>query len=234
MINSQTILKGKCPFLCSAEPTVNCKGILLCFPGSSAGEKSACNAGDPGSIPGSGRSPGEGIGYPLQCSWASLVAQLVKNPPAMQETWVSPGVGKMPWKGEWLPTPVFWPGWATFTLCFHSRETGTDAQLMMANVVIFILVGPIQSYCHVRSYLLLGTSIPSGWASGRHSWLVYLTSVNDVQAKRPWRLFLVDLQHLCKLAFSTHAIHTGPLCCATPLTFELMWAVFLGVALWTS
>ena len=43
---------------------------------------------DPGWIPGSGRSPGEGIGYPLQFSWASLVAQLVKNPPAMQETWV--------------------------------------------------------------------------------------------------------------------------------------------------
>ena len=39
-------------------------------------------------IPGSGRSPGEGIGYPLQYSWASLVAQLVKNPPAMWETWV--------------------------------------------------------------------------------------------------------------------------------------------------
>ena len=39
-------------------------------------------------IPGSGRSPGEGIGYPLQYSWASLVAQLVKNPPAMSKTWV--------------------------------------------------------------------------------------------------------------------------------------------------
>ena len=46
------------------------------------------NAGDLGSIPGSGRSTGEGLGYPLQCSWASLVAQLVKNPPAMLETWV--------------------------------------------------------------------------------------------------------------------------------------------------
>ena len=45
-------------------------------------------AGDTGSIPGSGRSTGEGIGYPLQYSWASLVAQLVKNPPAMWETWV--------------------------------------------------------------------------------------------------------------------------------------------------
>ena len=48
----------------------------------------ACNVGDPGLIPGSGRSPGEGIGYPLLYSWASLVAQLVKNPPAMRETWV--------------------------------------------------------------------------------------------------------------------------------------------------
>ena len=56
--------------------------------GSSAGEESACNAGDSGSIPGSGSSPGEGIGYPLQYSWASLVAQVVKNLPAMQETWV--------------------------------------------------------------------------------------------------------------------------------------------------
>ena len=47
-----------------------------------------CNVGDPGSIPGSGRSLGEGIGYTLQSSWASLVGQMVKNPPAMKETWV--------------------------------------------------------------------------------------------------------------------------------------------------
>ena len=49
----------------------------------SAGKESACNAGDPGLIPGLGRSPGEGIGYPLHYSWASFVAQLVKNLPAM-------------------------------------------------------------------------------------------------------------------------------------------------------
>ena len=61
---------------------------ILGFPDSSVGKESACNAGDPSSIPGSGRSAGEGIGYPLQYSWASLVAQLVKNPPAMQEIWV--------------------------------------------------------------------------------------------------------------------------------------------------
>ena len=58
------------------------------FPDSSAGKESACNAGDPSSVPGSERSAGEGIGYPLQYSWASLVAQLVKNIPAMQEHWV--------------------------------------------------------------------------------------------------------------------------------------------------
>ena len=60
------------------------------FSDSSIGKESACNAGDPGSIPGSGGSPGEGISYPLQCSWATLVAQLVKNLPAMRETWVLP------------------------------------------------------------------------------------------------------------------------------------------------
>ena len=53
---------------------------------SSVGEESACSAGDPGSIPGLGRSAGEGISYPLQYSQASLVAQLVKNLPAMRET----------------------------------------------------------------------------------------------------------------------------------------------------
>ena len=56
------------------------------FPDSSVGKESVCNAGDPDSIPGLGRSSGEGKGYPLLYSWASLVAQLVKNPPAMQET----------------------------------------------------------------------------------------------------------------------------------------------------
>ena len=54
---------------------------------SSAGKESACNAGDPNLIPRLGRSPGEGVGYPLQYSGASLVAQLVKNPPAMLEIW---------------------------------------------------------------------------------------------------------------------------------------------------
>ena len=62
------------------------------FPDSLVGKESACNAGDPVSILGSGRSAGGGIRYPLQYSWASLVAQLVKNLPAMRETWV-PSLG---------------------------------------------------------------------------------------------------------------------------------------------
>ena len=55
---------------------------------SSVGKEFTCNAGDPGSIPGSGKSTGEGLGYLLQYTWASFVAQLVKNLPAMRETWV--------------------------------------------------------------------------------------------------------------------------------------------------
>ena len=58
------------------------------FPHSSVGKESTCNAGGPGVILELGRSPGEGIGYPLQYSWASLMAQMVKNPLAVQETWV--------------------------------------------------------------------------------------------------------------------------------------------------
>ena len=59
-----------------------------CFPSSSARKESTCNIGDTNSIPVLGGSAGEGIGYPLQYSWASLVAQLVKNLPAMRETWI--------------------------------------------------------------------------------------------------------------------------------------------------
>ena len=72
--------------------------------------ESACNSEDPGSIPGSGRSAREGMGYPLQYSWASLVAQLIKNPPAVWRPGFNPWIGKIPWRRERLPTPVFWPG----------------------------------------------------------------------------------------------------------------------------
>ena len=80
------------------------------FPDSSTGKESTCNAGDPSSIPRLGRSAGEGIGYPLQYSLASLVAQLVKNLPAMWDTWVRTLGWEDPLEEGRLPSPVFWPG----------------------------------------------------------------------------------------------------------------------------
>ena len=72
-----------------------------------------------------GTSPGEGIGYPLQCSWASFVAQLLKNPPVMQETWV-PSLGwEIPWTGERLPTPVSKLAkcdWVNFSFSLHFQN----------------------------------------------------------------------------------------------------------------
>ena len=81
-----------------------------CFLDSSVGKESACNAADPSSISGSGRPAGEGIGYPLQYSWASMVAQLVKNPPAMWETWVQSMGWEDPLEKGKATHSSFWPG----------------------------------------------------------------------------------------------------------------------------
>ena len=89
---------------------------LLGFPESSVGKESTCNAGDPSSIPGSGRSAGAGIGCPPQYSWASLVAQLVKNLPAMRGTWVrSLGRGDSLGKGKATHSRVL--AWRIHGLC---------------------------------------------------------------------------------------------------------------------
>ena len=72
----------------SLDLSVIFKSVRASLVASSVSKESTCNAGDPSSIPGSGRSTGEGIGDPVQYSWASLVAQLVKNLTAMWETWV--------------------------------------------------------------------------------------------------------------------------------------------------
>ena len=77
------------------------------FSDSSVGKESACNTGDPGSIPGSGRSSGEGIGYPLQCSGTSLVAQLVKNRLQCRRPGFDPWVRKIPWRGKVYPFQYF-------------------------------------------------------------------------------------------------------------------------------
>ena len=80
------------------------------LPDGSAGRESACNAGDPSWIPGLGSSPREGTGYPLQYSWASLGAQMVKNPPAMPETWVRSLGWEDPLEEGMAAHSVFLPG----------------------------------------------------------------------------------------------------------------------------
>ena len=113
------------------EPLSSCPSVTKKkgFPSDSDGKEPTCNAGDPGSIPGSGISPEEANGYQLQYSClenpmdrgaqksgnlsalilASLIVQTVKNLPAMQETWICPWVGKIPWRREEQPSPVLLP-----------------------------------------------------------------------------------------------------------------------------
>ena len=94
-------VKSLCSSLQWNYPWPSC---LRGFPGSSAGKESACNAGDPDWIPGLGKSTGERIGYPLQNSWTSLVAQLIKNPLAMGEDLYSiPGLGRAPGERKGYP-----------------------------------------------------------------------------------------------------------------------------------
>ena len=125
--------------------------MSLGFPHSSVGKESSCDARDPGSIPGSGRSTGEGISYPLHDSWASLVAQLVKNPSAMWETWV----GSLGWedllkKGKATHSSILaWRiprtksmgsqrvghNWATFTFTFfHTCPWASQVVLLVKNL----------------------------------------------------------------------------------------------------
>ena len=124
----------------------------LGFPDSSVGKESTCNAEDPGSIPGSGRSPGEGIGYPLQYSWASLVAQLVKNLPAMLETWVrSLGLEDPLEKGKAIHSSIL--AWRIPILFMGSQRVGY--------YWVTFTFTPL-SDCHMQ---------PSGqWRAGTH-WL---------------------------------------------------------------
>ena len=109
--------------------------MTSCFLDGSVGQESSCNEGNPSSIPGSGRSTGEGIGYPLQYSWASLVTQLVKNLPAMWETGFDPWVGKIPLeKGK--ATPVFWPReFHRLYSPWSHKESGTTERLSLMTSV---------------------------------------------------------------------------------------------------
>ena len=105
------------------------------FPDGSGGKESACNTGDPGSIPGSGRFAGEGIGYPLQYSWASLVAQLVKNPPARRETWV--------WSLGWEdPLEKGKATYSSILACTVHGVAKSKMQLSLTHSLIFVAYKP--------------------------------------------------------------------------------------------
>ena len=121
------------------------------FPDSSVGKESACNAGDSGSIPESGRSPGGGIGYSLQYSRASLVTQLIKNPCAMWKPGFDPWVGKSPWRRDRLPTPVFWP--REFHGLWNSIRSQRDrTERLLVSLSLFFII------CQWTSRLLLCSS----------------------------------------------------------------------------
>ena len=129
------------------------------FPDSSVGKESTCNAGDPGSIPGFGRSAGEGIGYPLQYSWASLVAQLVKNPPAMRETWV----GFLGWKdplekGKATHSSI-WPGE------FHGLYSAAAAAAVAKSLQSF------PTLCHPLDSSPQGSTIPGTLQARTLEWV---------------------------------------------------------------
>ena len=127
---------------------------LLGLPHSSVDKESTCNAGDPDSIPGSGRSAGEGLGYPLQYSWASLVVQLVKNLPSMRETWVR-SLGweaplekgrathsnilawRIPWTVYSTASQRVQPYWAEFYFHFNIPESFTLKDLKKPIVLFY-------------------------------------------------------------------------------------------------
>ena len=140
-------------------------GTISGLPDSSVGKESACNAGEPGSIPGWGRSAGAGIGYAFQSSWASLVAQLGKNLPAMQETWVQSlgwedplEKGKathssiLDWKTPWMYSPG------------GHKESGTTERLSLGCLRV----------PQVRKFLQL---MSKGWRGreGALRWRVFLS-----------------------------------------------------------
>ena len=117
-------------------------------PGRSAGKESSCNAGDPGSIPGLGTFPGEGIGYSLQHSWGSLMAQTVKNLPAMQKNWVQSLGWEDTLEEAWQPSPVFFPGESSWT----EEPGGLQSMALQSQTQLGIAL------CQARSRMPWGTA----------------------------------------------------------------------------
>ena len=144
--------------------------ICMRFPGSSVGKESTCHAGDPSLIPGWGRSPGEGIGYPLQYFWASLVAQMVNNLPIMWEAWVQSLGWENPleegmkihysilaWRVH-MDRGTWWATWCC-------KESDTTEWL-----------GTAHTHTHTHTHITEFLFIPCRWALKSFPYLVYCKS----------------------------------------------------------
>ena len=132
------------------------------FPGSLAGKESACNAADPNLTPGLGRPPGERIGYPLQYSWASLVAPRVKNPPAMWEPWVpslgwedplEKGAVTHPGVLAWSIPGTEEPGWLLSTGSQRVRHDGATSTCTRAKQSDAAVSSLVSVCCSFRSLI---------------------------------------------------------------------------------
>ena len=124
------------------------------FPHSSVDKESACNAEDPGLIPGSGRSTGEGIGYPLQYSWASIVAQLVKKSACnVGDLGSIPGLGRSPGEGKGSP------------LQYSSLENSMDYKGLdtTERLSLSLFTGEFQKLGHPPPFDLLWSSLEPTW-----------------------------------------------------------------------
>ena len=152
-------------------------GILvpwLGFRASLVGKESACNAGHPGSTPASGRSAGEWTGYPLQYSWAFLAAHLVKNMPAVRETWVRSLGWEDPLEKKRLLTPVFCPGeFHGLHSAWGRKESDMTERLSLS--LSFLTRGQTCAICSGSSQSLDHQGIPRVFYLniGDTQWLLY-------------------------------------------------------------
>ena len=127
------------------------------------------NAGDPGFNSWVGKICWRRIDYPLQYSWVSLVAQLVKNLPAMRETWVQSWVGEISWRREKLPTPVFWPGEFHGLRSIGSQRVGQDWAAF--TFTFSLLLAPPGKPLDLEIHSFLGPT-PSDFIQDLHFFLI--------------------------------------------------------------
>ena len=167
------------------------------------GNKPASNAGDPGSIPGSGISAGEGIGYPLQYSWVSFVAQLVKNPPAVREIWVWSLGWEDPRRRERLPTPVFWPRELNglYSPWGHKKSDMTD-QLSLSSSESALRIRSIDFLAFSLLYGPTLTSIPNYWKNHSFDYM-------DLWVAKNWCFQIVVLEKTLENPLDSKEIKTS-------------------------